>query len=184
MITDIDIFEAATNFGYIVGKVEFDKWLESHDTEVRADAIIARDTRTPDELLQAAWEAAFPVPEGRIPSEVPYIARYEQTGGFMAFPTGKAGDMHPSHGVEYRTLSPLPPLIPDDCNAVWAGNEWLPDDVRVLWVRESDVFWRHIVTQAEAQKWCDGTLAFDVLTAVSDELINPVPVPSESEATK
>lgn len=78
---------------------DFDEWLKSHDAEVRMDAIIARDTRTPAELIQAAWDAAYSVPDGRIPSVVPYIARYEQTGGFMAFPTGKAEDMHPSHGV-------------------------------------------------------------------------------------
>lgn len=166
-ITTDDVRKFATNAKMRTFANLFDEWLESHDAEVRMDAIIARDTRTPDELLQAAWEAAFPVPEGRIPSEVPYIARYEQTGGLMAFPTGKAGDMHPSHGVEYRTLAPLPPLIPEDCMAVWASLKGLGDPqnpTRCVWLRDSG---RH--------SWRN---SWNVVAAEVD-LIDPKPVPEE-----
>ena len=181
MITDIDIFEAATNYGCIVGTVEFDEWMKAHDAEVRNEP----PELTAKEHLEAAFEAAHPVPKGLdVPAGVPIITRWDD-GEIRVHAMGSTAKNRGTNDyIEARTLEPLPPVIPDDCNAVWAGNEWLPDGVRALWVRESDVLWRHIVTQAEAQKWCDGTLAFDVLTAVSDELINPVPVPSESEATK
>lgn len=188
-LTTGEISEAVADY-FACDTGSFDRWLESHDANVRAEVMedVMHDRvadLTPAELIQAAFEAAFPVPEGRdVPAGVTIIARWKN-GEMRANATGSTAQTAVTNDhAEVRTLDSLPPLIPDDCNAVWAGNEWLPDDVRVLWVRESDVFWRHIVTQAEAQKWCDGTLAFDVLTAVSDELINPVPVPSEGEATK
>ena len=177
MITDIDIFEAATNYGCIVGTVEFDEWMKAHDAEVRNEAIIARDTRTPVDLIQAAFEAAYPVPEGRkVQAGVPLISRWKD-GDIWFHAMGRI-PVTPDR-VEYRTMEPLPPVIPDDCMAVWAGSEWMPDGVRALWVRKSDVLWQHIVTQAEARKWCDDVDGFDILTAEDDELIDPVPIPEE-----
>ena len=185
-LTTEDIMGCACHRGDWTLRSSFNEWLESHDTEVRAETLedVMHDRvadLTPAELIQCAWDAAYPVPEGRvIPVDVGVLRKggrmitYYEPGVVQGNPVHEPG--------EFRTLAPLPPLIPDDCNAVWAGNEWLPDGVRVLWVRESDVFWRHIVTQVEAQKWCgNGTLAFDVLTAVSDELINPVPIPKEAQ---
>ncbi len=79
-----------------------------------------------------------------------------------------AGDLLSATGSEdIRTLEPLPPLIPDDCNRVFASVEWNP--VRLIWVRADDDsdFWRA----------ADGTVGNWV--AYTDELIDPKPVPEE-----
>ncbi|AMS06478.1 hypothetical protein DUY81_13895 [Acidipropionibacterium acidipropionici] len=142
---------------------DFDEWMESHDAEVRNEAIIARDTRTPAELIQAAWDAAYPVPpNGRIPKGTKYLTRC----GGKDVVTAEAGiDLR--GGPDIRTLEPLPPLIPDDCMAVWASLKGLGDPqnpTRCVWLRDSGRHsWRN--------RW-------NVVAAEVD-LIDPKPVPEE-----
>lgn len=171
-ITTDDVRKFATNSKMRTFANLFDEWLESHDSEVRIDAIIARDTRTPAELLQAAWEAAYPVPEERDASSIPADARVIWRMGIghdYDVYVGIAGDMSAdlpqmiAHGT-VRTLDPLPPLIPKGTPAVWASTS---DGILV---RRILVNTDHITRQ-----WID---MFD--TKYTDEqLINPVPIPKE-----
>lgn len=166
MITDIDIFEAATNHGCIVGRAEFDAWMKAHDAEVRMDAIIARDTRTPAELIQAAWDAAYPVPEGRtIPGGTPNVMKYKD-GTIMWNVMGSTYEIEFIETDRIRTLEPLPPVIPDDCEWVLAGCARLGDE-RCYWRRDRGrrYPWRTI----NAEGWSCG--------AKTAELIDPKPVP-------
>ena len=154
--------------GDVPTRTDFDAWLESHDAEVLMDAIIARDTRTPAELIQAAWEAAYPVPEGRvIPPDTGFIARNSRDGEIVVYSRGCGYELMSTGEIERRTLEPLPPLIPDDCMAVWASLKGLGDPqnpTRCVWLRDSGRHsWRN--------RW-------NVVAAEVD-LIDPKPVPEE-----
>lgn len=158
-----------------MSECDFDEWLESHDAEVRMDAIIARDTRTTDELLRAAWNAACPVPEERDASSIPADARIIWRMGIghdYDVYVGIAGDMSADlpQMIAYgtvRTLAPLPPVIPDDCIAVWASTKDC-DGRRVLVLSEEPIgnMLRH---------WRDG----DGDEYRDEQLIDPAPIPKE-----
>lgn len=143
---------------------DFDEWLKFHDAEVRMDAIIARDTRTPAELLQAAWDAAYPVPEGRtIPGGTPNVMKYKDST-IMWNVMGSTYEIEFIETDRIRTLEPLPPVIPDGTPAVWASTS---DGILV---RRILVNTDHITRQ-----WID---MYD--TKYTDEqLIDPVPIPEE-----
>lgn len=144
---------------------EFERWLAVHDQGIR-DAVKPPEL-TAKEHLEAAWEAAFPVPEGRkVPAGVPFIVRWKD-GDFWVYPTGSAAGS--GVGGEVRTLEPLPPLIPDDCNAVWASTRG--DESRRVWVRATGLMGDLV------DVWDDGNNNADY--AETSELINPVPVPEE-----
>lgn len=149
-----------TTSGEVPTRTDFDEWLESHDAEVRNEAIIARDTRTPAELIQAAWKAAYPVPaNGRIPKGTKCLTRY--VGQDVV--TAEAGcDLR--GGPDIRTLDPLPPVIPDGTPAVWASTSDGIDTRRVL-----------VLTEYVDRTWRDG----EGDTYHDDDLIDPVPIPEE-----
>lgn len=137
---------------------DFDEWLESHDAEVRNET----PAMTAREHLEAAWDAAYPVPaNGRIPKGTKYLTQY--VGQDVV--TAEAGcDLR--GGPDIRTLDPLPPLIPDGTPAVWASTS---DGIRV---RRILVNTDHITRQ-----WID---MYDTTYADAD-LIDPVPIPKEGE---
>lgn len=170
-LTTGEISEAVADY-FACDTGSFDEWLESHDADVLMDAIIALGIRTPDELLQAAWDAAYPVPEGRDASSIPADARIiwrMGVGHDYDVYVGIAGDMSAdlpqmiAHGT-VRTLAPLPPLIPDDCIAVWASLSGFPR--RRVWVRDID--------STGSGNWSDGTTV-----EIAEALIDPVPIPKE-----
>lgn len=143
---------------------EFDRWLDAHDQGIR-DAVKPPEL-TAKEHLEAAFEAAYPVPEGLdVPAGVPIISRWKD-GDIWFHATGSAPV--PTNCVEVRTLEPLPPVIPDDCNAVWASTR--EDESRRVWVR---------VTDGENLRdlWDNGNLFADY--AETSDLIDPKPVPEE-----
>jgi len=138
------------------------RFLDAHDKGIR-DAVKPPEL-TAKEHLEAAWEAAHPVPaNGRIPKGTKYLTRC----GGQDVVTAEAGiDLR--GGPDIRTLEPLPSLIPDDCNAVWASTR--EDESRRVWVRSAGCG-AHLV-----DLWDDGR-AIDY-TKTSD-LIDPKPVPEE-----
>lgn len=146
---------------------ELCSFFAAHDQGIR-DAVKPPEL-TAREHLEAAFDKAHPVPKWRnVPVGVTIIAR-RKNGDFWAHARGwTSGAYDP---IEVRTLEPLPPLIPDDCNAVWASTR--EDESRRVWVRSAGCG-AHLV-----DLWDDGR-AIDY-TKTSD-LINPVPVPPEEES--
>jgi hypothetical protein len=168
-ITTDDVRTFATNAKMRTFTNLFDEWLESHDAEVRNEAIIARETRTPAELIQTAWDAAYELPEGRkLPAGTPYVCKRGPVEGRIRISFWPNGDrFENAYSEDVRTLEPLPPLIPDDCMAVWASLKGLGDPqnpTRCVWLRDSGRHsWRN--------RW-------NVVAAEVD-LIDPKPVPEE-----
>jgi hypothetical protein len=162
-ITTDDVRTFATNAKMRTFTNLFDEWLESHDAEVRNEAIIARDTRTSAELIEAAWDAAYPVPpNGRIPKGTKYLTRC----GGKDVVTAEAGiDLR--GGQDIRTLEPLPPLIPDDCKEVRASS--YEDPLRSVWIRDARA----------VDAWVAVTVLGEVMRAHTNDLIDPKPVPKE-----
>lgn len=167
-LTTGEISEAVADY-FACDTGSFDEWMKSHDAEVRNEAIIARDTRTPAELIQAAFEAAHPVPDGRnVPPGVAIIARWDD-GDISFHAMGRApGTSVPNDHVEVRTLEPLPPVIPDDCDLVMARRE---GDVRRPWTRHSNPSWH--------RTWFSVTSAGKAISTAESFLIDPKPVPEE-----
>lgn len=147
------------------GREEFDRWLAAHDQGIR-DACRPPEL-TAREHLEAAWEAAYPVPKWcGVPMGVPLITRWKN-GEIWVHTTGWSSVIH--HHMEVRTLEPLPPLIPDDCMVVRASCEDTPSLGRTIWQRSND-----------AKKWfaldpADGAWYEEPLS----DLIDPKPVPEE-----
>lgn len=141
------------------------RFLDAHDQGIR-DAVKPPEL-TAKEHLEAAFEAAYPVPEGRdVPAGVPIIARQEN-GKIEVHATWWPS--WTNDHKEVRTLEPLPPVIPDDCNAVWASIRG--DESRRVWVRFTGF------TPGLDDAWDDGNLDIDY--AETSELIDPKPVPEE-----
>ena len=176
-LTTEDIMGCACNRNDWTLRSSFNEWLESHDANVRAETLedVMHDRvadLTPDELLQTAWDAACPVPEGRDASSIPADARIiwrMGVGHDYDVYVGIAGDMSAdlpqmiAHGT-VRTPAPLPSLIPDDCIAVWASLSGFPR--RRVWVRDID--------STGSGNWSDGTTV-----EIAEALIDPVPIPKE-----
>jgi len=153
---------------FSIDSSDFDEWLESHDAEVRMDAIIARDTRTSAELMQAAWETACPL--DRPCTEIPHGTRIIYRGSDGQIGAGQAGKallmVLEGGGSKVRTLEPLPPLIPDDCDHVWAGD----DGFRNIWTRSNadrDI-WQSPLSMLEGAR-----------KSKTSDLIDPKPIPKE-----
>ncbi|QCV95655.1 hypothetical protein [Acidipropionibacterium acidipropionici] len=161
-----DVRCAALSDFSTVNSHDFDEWLESHDAEVRNEAIIARDTRTPADLIQAAWEAAYPTTGRMIPARTPHI-RHHLYGAMTYEASGTLGDI--PGGENVRTLEPLPPLIPEGTPAVWASTKGC-DVRRVLVLSEEP-------TGDILRYWRDG----DGDEYADADLIDPVPIPEEGE---
>jgi hypothetical protein len=147
---------ASNNIGWFYGFIEFDRWLAAHDQGVR-------DAMTAKEHLEAAWDAAYPVPaNGRIPKGTKCLTRY--VGQDVV--TAEAGcDLR--GGPDIRTLEPLPPLIPDGTPAVWASTKDC-DGRRVLVLSEEPIgdmlrYWR----DGDGDEYRD------------EQLIDPAPIPKE-----
>lgn len=158
---------AATNFDSAITEAHWDRWLAAHDQGIR-DAV-KPPAMTAEEYLEAAWNIAYPVSKGQvIPAGSPVMARDPDDGGLIYEPSGYRTDFKEDSlsCYERRTLTPLPPLIPDDCLAVWASTE------------DCDV--RRIMMRSTVSPW--GWLDSDGDTYDDDALIDPVPVPPESEA--
>jgi hypothetical protein len=154
---------------FSIDSSDFDEWLESHDAEVRNEAIIARDTRTSAELIEAAWDAAYEVPEGRtIPAGTPTVMKYKD-GTIMWNMKGSTYEIEFIETDRIRTLEPLPPVIPDGTPAVWASTKDC-EGRRVLVLSEEPIgdMLRH---------WRDG----DGDEYRDEQLINPVPIPKEGD---
>ena len=140
---------------------EFNRWLDAHDQGIR-DAV-ERPELTAKEHLEAAWEAAYPVPKGQvIPAGKLFIVRHKQ-GQFTT--TTVDTPSIPTSWI--RTLTPLPPVIPDDCDYVWAS---VSDDRgdRSIWTRTSDGRWESRMPRSNC------TVRYP-----EDDLIDPKPVPEE-----
>lgn len=145
---------------------EFERWLAAHDQGVR-DAVRPAEM-TAREHLEAAFEAAFPVPEGRM---------IQRNTGYLSWRNGECVGVY-SKGVSYetpgrdgdlerRTLDPLPPSIPDDCKAVWAN--WDEDGGRYVWNRHPNA----------RDDWHTISAAGELIRARESNLIDPKPVPEE-----
>lgn len=109
---------------------DFDSWLREviNDAE-QAGREAWAETQTAGGLIEAAWEKAHPIPEGRvIPARLGFLRR-GKGGVNEARVNGVSYSINPhaNDGCEFRTLYPLPPLIPDDCPAVWASTADAPD---------------------------------------------------------
>lgn len=144
---------------------EFDRWLAAHDQGIwdaaKPPAMTAR------EHLEAAFEAAYPVQKWRgVPVGVTIIARREN-GKIWVLATGLTSGAYDN--IEVRTLEPLPPVIPDDCNAVWASTR--ENGSRRVWVRANGG------RPGRTDEWDDGDR--DTYYEQGANLINPVPVPEE-----
>ena len=140
-------------------KAEFDRFLAAHDQGIR-DAV----KLTAREHMDAAWEAAHPVPPNvRIPKGTEYLVRISPSAVPALRRAGR--DFHGSQIV--RTLDPLPPVIPDDCDYVWAS---APDDMgeRSIWTRTSDGRWESRMPRGSC------TVQYP-----ESDLIDPKPVPEE-----
>lgn len=150
------------------GREEFDRFLDAHDQGIR-DAVKPPEL-TAKEHLEAAFEAAYPIPEGRdVPEGVPVIVRWED-GEIRVHAMGSTAKNRVTNDyIEVRTLEPLPTLIPDDCNAVWASTR--EDESRRVWVRFTGF------TPGLDDAWDDGNLDADY--AETSDLIDPKPVPKE-----
>lgn len=141
---------------------EFYRWLDAHDQSIR-DAVRPAEL-TAKEHLEAAWDKAHPV-SGDVPPGVTIIAR-RANGDFWVDARGWTSGINDI--VEVRTLEPLPPVIPDDCNAVWASTRG--DESRRVWVRA-------IGFAACPDEWDDGDSDYDYVPGT--DLIDPKPVPEE-----
>lgn len=146
-------------------------WLNFDDLE---EEIIAAgfhrdrtiEDATPADLIEAAWDAAYPVPEGRkIPANTGYLSwRNGECVGIYS--KGVSYDMPVRDGyLERRTLDPLPPVIPEGCDLVWAGNP----DRRVVWHRDP----------SNPDRWNGYDVAGHAANLHRDNLIDPKPVPEE-----
>lgn len=143
---------------------EFDRWLAAHDHGIRDACRVSE--MTAKEHLKAAWDAAHPVPEGRkVPVHTPYIARWtresfsvKMAGGDTAFDADQS----------IRTLDPLPPVIPDDCD--WVVT--VEDGQTIVWRRHS--------TDGADPQWSGLTLD-GVRTVYEKDLIGarPITIPEE-----
>lgn len=143
---------------------EFNRWLDAHDQGIRDS--VKPPEMTASEYMQAAWDAAYEVPEGReIPKDTLIIVRHKP-GQFTI--TSVATSSIPTSWI--RTLDPLPPVIPDDCDLVWAGRQGEILAGRLVWHRQPGSARRLWKT------WLpDGRTS----TAPEDDLIDPKPVPEE-----
>lgn len=142
---------------------EFDRWLDAHDQGIR-DAVRPPEL-TAREHMEAAFEAACPVPKGRdVPEGVPIISRWKD-GDIWFHATGSAPV--PTNCVEIRTLEPLPPVIPDDCKEVRASSD--EDPLRSVWIRDARA----------VDAWVTVTVLGEVMRAHTNDLIDPKPVPEE-----
>lgn len=141
---------------------EFKRFFTAHDQRIRDGVKVP--PRTPADLASAAFVVAYEVKRGQvIPAGTPVIMR-QSRGKVTTYFHGCDHKLIASADV--RTLTPLPPLIPDDCLAVWASTE------------DCDV--RRIMMRSTVSPW--GWLDSDGDTYDDDALIDPVPVPPESEA--
>lgn len=142
---------------------EFDRWLDAHDQCIR-DAVKPPEL-TAKEHLEAAFEAANPVPaNGRIPKGTKYLTRC----GGQDVVTAEAGiDLR--GGPDIRTLTPLPPLIPEGTPAVWASTS---DDREIRPLVLSTEF-----PAMSTRYWRDG----DGSSYTDSQLIDPVPIHKEGE---
>lgn len=130
------------------------------------DLATATHELTAKEHLDAAFEAAYPVPKWYgVPTGVMTISRWDD-GKIFVHAMGVPAMT--DDRVEVRTLEPLPPVIPDDCEWVLAGCARLGDE-RFYWRRDrSERYpWRTI----NAEGWSCG--------ATTADLIDPKPVPKE-----
>ena len=171
-ITTDDVRKFATNAKMRTFPNLFDEWLESHDAEVRMDAIIARDTRTPVDLIQAAWEAAYELPEGRkLPAGTPYVCKRGPVEGRIRISFWPNGDrFENAYSEDIRTLEPLPPVIPDDCYYVWAQVE-----------RPTHRSARIIFRRIDRDGWMGVYKGSDIEECTTADLIDPKPVPKEGD---
>lgn len=143
---------------------EFSRWLAAHDQGIR-DAV-----KVPEETawghLQSAWDAAYPTVGKTIPANTAYLFR-QHDGGMQYKPAG--GLLHIPGSEDIRTIEPLPPVIPDDCEHVWATFQYGTDEeTREIWTRIGSDRWVCNIT---------GTAAS--LTTSTADLIDPKPVPEE-----
>ncbi len=149
---------------------EFDRWLAAHDQGIR-DAV-KPPAMTAREHQEAAFDGAFPVQENQvIPAHTPLFSRDIGDGGATLYlPDGLSTPriQTSSSGCEYRTLDPLPPLIPEGTPALWASTE--DCDVRRVLALACN---RSI--PADRRIWRDG----DGDTYRDAELIDPVPIHKE-----
>ncbi|VEI04141.1 Uncharacterised protein [Acidipropionibacterium jensenii] len=142
---------------------EFDRWLAVRDQGIR-DSVKPPEL-TAKEHLEAAWDKAHPVPKWRdVPAGVTIIAR-RKNGKIWVDARGWTSGLNDL--VEVRTLEPLPPVIPDDCNRVFASTPEYGS--RLIWIRETD--------DPDCWRAADGTAW--IRTALTCELIDPKPVPEE-----
>lgn len=176
-----DIHIAYANYRVEEGRCSWDEAIEECDRFFIAHDQGIRDAVKPPEMtareyLEAAFEAADPVPEGRdVPVGVTIIARREN-GKIWVLATGLTSGAYDD--IDVRTLEPLPPavrpptdplppLIPDDCNRVFASVEWNP--ARLIWIRGIGDPDRWRAADGNAGGW----------NALTRDLIDPKPVPEE-----
>ena len=146
-------------------------FFSAHDAGVRNSVV--RPEWTAKEHLEAAFDAADPVPaNGRIPKGVEIIARWKN-GDLWSYAMGSVSEIYDY--MEVRTLEPLPPLIPDDCEWVLAGCAGLEDGERYYWRRG------RIESEGWSGSWWSVSAGGWARCARMDELIDPVPIPKEGD---
>jgi hypothetical protein len=165
-LTTGEISEAVADY-FACDTGSFDEWLESHDAEVRNETA----AMTAREHLEAAWDAAYPLPEGRkLPAGTPYVCKrgpVERHTRIIFWPNGDRFEN--AYGEDIRTLTPLPPLIPEGTPAVWASTKDC-EGRRVLVLSEEPI-------GDMLRYWRDG----DGDEYTDPQLIDPVPIPKEGE---
>lgn len=159
---------AATSTSGLVTPDEWNTWLKAHDSELIKNT--ALKPASPAEMIQVVWKGSYEVPPGQtVPKGVRFLYREEESGLVeMRVSNGIVVSME---GNPCRTLTPLPPLIPDDCQWVWASTT--DDPERTVWRRHS--------TEGADPQW--SSLDLDgKRTIYARDLVDPVPVQPESEA--
>lgn len=87
-------------------------WETAYSIQNRIIESLEKKQKDPVTLVQAAWDAAYPVLEGAvIPAGTTVISRND-SGDITFVPDGLDTDYRPS-GFEYRTITPLPEPKPE-----------------------------------------------------------------------
>lgn len=104
-------------------KQEFIDSMNTHDV-----ALIERlnNSESVYSLMDRAWSLAFPVPPGQmIPGDVGVVIRNDEIGSILLMMDGLGYESYETPSI--RTIVKLQPIIPDDCNLVWAVTQLDPE---------------------------------------------------------
>lgn len=136
-------------------KQEFIDFMNAHDA-----ALIERlhNSESVYSLMDRAWSLAFPVPPGQmIPGDVGVVVRNEEIGSVLLMMDGLGYESYETPSI--RTIVKLQPIIPDDCNLVWAVTQLDP--------RHRPFIRQH--SDSDESLWNDGVRAYPATSLIDPE---------------